>query len=91
MYLITTIVCFVVLHDALLFTNALTSSRVPLSKRHLEMGGGKNEGEKVQTKKEMFRDLREKLNDAAQIPGFFDVGQKMVCEHIERHIESLSW
>ena len=55
------------------------------------MGGGKNEGEKVQTKKEMFRDLREKLNDAAQIPGFFDVGQKMVCEHIERHIESLSW
>ena len=51
------------------------------------VGDGKDV-EKVQTKKEIFRDLREKLNYAAQIPGFSNVGQKMVCPHIIRQIAS---
>ena len=42
------------------------------------MGGGKSQSEKLLTKKQIFRDLRGKLDTAAQIPGFFDVGQKVV-------------
>ena len=42
------------------------------------MGGGKSQSEKLLTKKQIFRDLRGKLDTAAKIPGFFDVGQKVV-------------
>lgn len=41
----------------------------------LHMGGGRSLEEKSMTKKMMFRNLREKLNTAAQIPGFFEVGE----------------
>eukprot|EP00981_Chlorochromonas_danica_P004328 scaffold867_cov176-Ochromonas_danica.AAC.15 len=41
----------------------------------LQMGGGRSLEEKSMTKKMMFRNLREKLNTAAQIPGFFEVGE----------------
>eukprot|EP00596_Hydrurales_sp_CCMP1899_P002502 CAMPEP_0119041594 /NCGR_PEP_ID=MMETSP1177-20130426/12581_1 /TAXON_ID=2985 /ORGANISM="Ochromonas sp, Strain CCMP1899" /LENGTH=262 /DNA_ID=CAMNT_0007007765 /DNA_START=188 /DNA_END=976 /DNA_ORIENTATION=- len=44
------------------------------------MGGGKSQAEKLMTKKQIFRDLRGKLETAAQIPGFFDVGQKVEIE-----------
>ena len=44
----------------------------------ISMGGGKSQSEKLLTKKQIFRDLRGKLDTAAKIPGFFDVGQKVV-------------
>lgn len=42
----------------------------------LSMAGGRSLKEKTMTNKMMFKDLRTKLNKAAEIPGFFDVGEK---------------
>ena len=75
MYLSVILICYAA-------TASAFSASTRTSSTSLHMGGGRSETEKVQTKKEMFRDLREKLDSAAQIPGFFDVGQKMVCSHI---------
>ena len=55
-----------------------SSSAVKISHSQLKMGGGKSQSEKLLTKKQIFRDLRGKLDTAAKIPGFFDVGQKVV-------------
>lgn len=40
------------------------------------MGGGRNPAETAAkaSKRQMFKDLRKKMGDAAQIPGFFEVG-----------------
>jgi len=46
----------------------------------LEMAGGRSQAEKSMTTKQIFRELRGKLNEAAQIPGFFDVGQHVDIE-----------
>lgn len=51
-----------------------------MSHSQLKMGGGKSQSEKLLTKKQIFRELRGKLDTAAKIPGFFDVGQKVVRE-----------
>lgn len=40
----------------------------------LSMGGGRSPAEKTLSKKGMFQELKSKLNEAAQIPGFFDAG-----------------
>ena len=56
-----------------------SSSAVKISHSQLKMGGGKSQSEKLLTKKQIFRDLRGKSRViAAKIPGFFDVGQKVV-------------
>ena len=39
------------------------------------MGGGRSPAEKNMSKRQMFLALREKLNKAAQSPGFFEVGE----------------
>jgi hypothetical protein len=44
----------------------------------LAMGGGRSQAEKSLTTKQIFRELRGKLNEAAKTPGFFDVGQHVV-------------
>lgn len=41
---------------------------------NLNMGGGRSPSEKLVSKRNMFKDLRSKFNTAAQIPGFFEVG-----------------
>ena len=50
-------------------TTAITSTS-----RELNMAGGRNQAEVGASKKQMFVNVREKLNNAAKIPGFFDVG-----------------
>ena len=55
-----------------------SSSAIKISQSQIMMGGGKSQSEKLLTKKQIFRDLRGKLDTAAKIPGFFDVGQKVV-------------
>jgi len=40
----------------------------------LNMAGGRSPAEKLLSKRTMFQDLRSKINTAAQIPGFFEVG-----------------
>ena len=59
-------------------SSPFSSSAVKISQSQIMMGGGKSQSEKLLTKKQIFRDLRGKLDTAAQIPGFFDVGQKVV-------------
>ena len=62
------------------FSSSWVSSYAVRSARsQLSMAGGRTQAEKLMTKKEMFRELRGKLNEAAKIPGFFDVGQHVVC------------
>ena len=39
------------------------------------MAGGRSLEEKSMTTRGMFKELRKKLNSAAEIPGFFDVGE----------------
>ena len=38
------------------------------------MAGGRSPTEKTLTKKGLFKELKQKLNTAAEIPGFFEVG-----------------
>lgn len=38
------------------------------------MAGGKSQAEKLLTQKGLFKELKQKLNTAAEIPGFFEVG-----------------
>jgi len=38
------------------------------------MGGGRSKSEAGLGDRVVFKQLREKLNDAAKIPGFFEVG-----------------
>jgi hypothetical protein len=47
----------------------------------LLMAGGKSQAEKLLTKKGMFKDLKQKLNTAAEIPGFFEVGDGKPVSH----------
>lgn len=61
-----------VVHQAVAFT-AWSSTRVASSA--LTMAGGRSQAEKLMTKKQLFKELRGKLNEAAQIPGFFEVGE----------------
>lgn len=49
-----------------------------ITRTQLSMGGGRSQAEKSMTTKQIFRELRGKLNEAAQAPGFFDVGQHVV-------------
>jgi len=61
----------------------------------LEMAGGRSQAEKSMTTKQIFRELRGKLNEAAQIPGFFDVGQHVVrptrCQRARRLVQLLTF
>jgi hypothetical protein len=41
----------------------------------LRMGGGRSPAEKTMSKRNMYKDLRSKFNEAAKLPGFFDVGE----------------
>ena len=45
-----------------------------VSSLNLNMAGGRSPAEKLVSKKNMFKDLRTKFNTAAEIPGFFEVG-----------------
>ena len=49
----------------------------------ITMGGGRSQGEMVLTKRQIFQEVRGKLNEAAQIPGFFDVGQHVVSHFLK--------
>jgi glutathione S-transferase len=42
--------------------------------QQISMAGGRSLAEKSLTNKQLFRDIREKINTAAKIPGFFEVG-----------------
>ncbi len=41
----------------------------------LHMGGGRSPAEQGMSKKQMFRAVRDKIFEAAKVPGFFDVGE----------------
>ena len=41
----------------------------------LSMGGGRSPAERGMSKRNMFKELRSKLNEAAKMPGFFEVGE----------------
>lgn len=71
------IVCVVTCVSAWV-ASPFSSSTLKVSHSQLKMGGGKSQSEKLLTKKQIFRELRGKLDTAAKIPGFFDVGQKVV-------------
>lgn len=43
--------------------------------KSLTMGGGRSPAERTMSKKQMFRALRTKINEAAKLPGFFEVGE----------------
>ena len=64
-------------------SSPISSAAVKVSQSQIMMGGGKSQSEKLLTKKQIFRDLRGKLDTAAKIPGFFDVGQKVVRPSID--------
>lgn len=46
-----------------------------LTGMRLSMAGGRSLAEKKMTNKMMFKQLRDKMNAAAQIPGFYEVGE----------------
>ena len=51
-----------------------------LTRFSLRMGGGRSMAEKSMTNKQMFRSLRDKFNEAAKTPGFFEsAGSHVVC------------
>jgi len=54
--------------------NAMRSLR-GASAFQLRMGGGRSPAEKGMSKKQMFRAVRDKIFEAAKVPGFFDVGE----------------
>lgn len=47
---------------------------VPVRDGTVLMGGGRSPAEKGKTTGTMFRELRKKFNEAAEVPGFFEVG-----------------
>ena len=59
-------------------SSAWLPTRVLQKSTQLTMAGGRSPSEKLMTKKQLFRELRGKVNDAAKIPGFFDVGVPVV-------------
>lgn len=62
-----------ILHHAEAF-NSMRPLRV-VSGLRLYMGGGRSPAEKGMSKKQMFRAVRDKVFEAAKVPGFFDVGE----------------
>ncbi len=68
-------------------------SHFPIESRchALQMGGGRSLEEKKFTKKMMFKDLRDKLNAAAEIPGFFDVGAGAPVIALTINLNELLW
>jgi hypothetical protein len=61
------------LESVLSFNLNSVSTRYSFSNEIL-MSGGRSKEEKVYTDRVLFKQIRAKLNNAAQIPGFFDVG-----------------
>jgi hypothetical protein len=53
------------------FTNPIFTS----SSTKLSMAGGRSKEELGLSKRQMFRLVRDKLNQAATLPGFFEVGE----------------
>lgn len=56
------------------FSSYATTKCVSAGRCTINMVEGRSLAEAGQSKKKMFRDLRDKLNKAATEPGFFDVG-----------------
>ena len=56
------------------------------------MGGGRSPAETASkaSKKRMFKDLRNKLNEAAEIPGFFEVGDGPPVSNDHQHLAHCS-
>lgn len=53
-------------------------SRIPHARTNncrLYMGGGRSREEQGMSKRQMFRNVRDKIFEAAKLPGFFDVGE----------------
>ena len=48
----------------------------------LNMGGGRSPAEKGVSVKGMFKELRNKLNTAAEVPGFFDTSGRVVSGRV---------
>jgi len=63
----------VTMNSVLTFSLTAIASKSAL--HSLYMGGGRNLAELSLSKKGIFKELRKKLNTAAEIPGFFDVGE----------------
>ena len=57
---------------AFTFTSVLQQSRTRV--KTLEMGGGRSPAEKGVTTRNMFKNLKEKFNEASKKPGFFETG-----------------
>ena len=66
------VLCLVAVHG---FHAGSGSTRI--SAYSLRMAGGKSQAEKKLTTGVIFKNLREKLNKAAETPGFFDTGAKV--------------
>jgi hypothetical protein len=76
MKMIVSIVAYIVCVQ--LFSQAFVPMTTVRRTTAITMGGGRSQGEKVLTKRQIFQEVRGKLNKAAEIPGFFDVGQHVV-------------
>ena len=70
------IVLSVLFHGVTGFLPAKYSMRISLNQ--LQMAGGRSKLEEGKTKKQLFADIKQKLNQAATIPGFFEVGASAV-------------
>ena len=67
------VILIVTINSVLTFSLTSVSSKSAVCS--LKMGGGRNQAELAFSKKGVFKELRKKLNTAAEIPGFFDVGE----------------
>lgn len=61
---------------AITFSIALTfqPSAIRMRVNALQMGGGRSQAEKSSTTRGMFKNLREKFNEASKAPGFYETG-----------------
>ena len=67
------LVIFICFNLASSFTNVAIQRGLRSSQ--LQMGGGRSPAEKGLSKRGMFLELKKKLKTAAEIPGFFQVGE----------------
>jgi hypothetical protein len=71
---IVALIALVLLGGHGVFSFMVPSLRNKVFTSVLRMGGGRSPAEKTMSKRNMYKDLRAKFNEAAKLPGFFDVG-----------------
>lgn len=76
-FLVLAALCFNVVY---MFTTKPLLQTLIKSRSSLHMGGGRNKAEVGLSKRQMFQQLKQKLNTEAQAVGFFEVGEQAEME-----------